>query len=217
QQTLEDLLLNHPLDCPVCDKAGECLLQDYSYQFGRSTSRMIDPKNTPPNKPYIGDNVTLFTDRCILCSRCVRFTWEISGTAVLPAVRGALRAAAQRYSGSVVGVVSPFLTCEEAYLFARFNKGLSGQARLALGPVPVIGEDDTYPKDRKGRPVQPVKFTIRAEKCPNKRGVQEVLKHFQREVISFDAVVNDAAAGRVKALYLSASYARRRGGWVDEQ
>jgi len=42
--------------------------------------------------------------------------------------------------------------------------------RLALGPVPKIGEDDTYPKDRKGRPVEPVKFTIRAEKCPNRRG-----------------------------------------------
>src|SRR5580704_22252 len=50
QQTLEDILLNHPLDCPVCDKAGECLLQDYSYRFGRSTSRMIDEKNQPPNK-----------------------------------------------------------------------------------------------------------------------------------------------------------------------
>src|SRR5690242_8343963 len=86
QQTLEDLLLNHPLDCPVCDKAGECLLQDYSYGFGRAQSRMIDLKNTPPNKPYIGDNVTLLTDRCIMCSRCVRFTREISGTAELQVI-----------------------------------------------------------------------------------------------------------------------------------
>src|SRR5690349_18422931 len=82
-QTLEDILLNHPLDCPVCDKAGECLLQDYTFNFGKAQSRMIDEKNTPPNKPYIGDNVTLFTDRCIMCSRCVRFTREISGTAEL--------------------------------------------------------------------------------------------------------------------------------------
>src|SRR6516165_6805077 len=81
--TLEDLLLNHPLDCPVCDKAGECLLQDYSYHYGNAQSRMIDLKNTPPNKPHIGANVTLFTDRCIMCSRCVRFTREISGTAEL--------------------------------------------------------------------------------------------------------------------------------------
>ena len=83
QQTLEGLLLNHPLDCPVCDKAGECMLQDFSYRYGKSTSRMIDDKNHPPNKDYIGERITLFTDRCIMCSRCVRFTREISGAAEL--------------------------------------------------------------------------------------------------------------------------------------
>src|SRR6516164_4055199 len=82
-QTLEGILLNHPLDCPVCDKAGECMLQDYSYRYGHAQSRMIDEKNTPPNKPYIGNNITLFADRCIMCSRCVRFTREIAGTAEL--------------------------------------------------------------------------------------------------------------------------------------
>src|SRR5947209_10341791 len=82
-QTLEGLLLNHPLDCPVCDKAGECKLQDFSYEYGKSTSRMVDPKNTPPNKPEISSTITLFTDRCIMCTRCVRFTREISGTSEL--------------------------------------------------------------------------------------------------------------------------------------
>src|SRR5438445_1525238 len=86
EQTLEGLLLNHPLDCPVCDKAGECMLQDFSYGFGRSTSRMIDDKNRPPNKHHIGPHISLFTDRCIMCSRCVRFTREISGTAELQVV-----------------------------------------------------------------------------------------------------------------------------------
>src|SRR5437868_36420 len=86
EQTLESLLINHPLDCPVCDKAGECQLQDFSYNYGRSQSRMIDEKNTPPNKPHISDTITLFTDRCILCSRCVRFTREISGTAELQVI-----------------------------------------------------------------------------------------------------------------------------------
>ena len=84
--TLEGLLLNHPLDCPVCDKAGECKLQDFSYEFGRSESRMIDQKNTPPNKPDIGSTITLFTDRCIMCTRCVRFTREVSGTAELTVI-----------------------------------------------------------------------------------------------------------------------------------
>jgi NADH-quinone oxidoreductase subunit G len=86
EQTLESLLVNHPLDCPVCDKAGECQLQDFSYNFGRSQSRMVDQKNTPPNKPNLSDSISLFTDRCILCSRCVRFTREISGTAELQVV-----------------------------------------------------------------------------------------------------------------------------------
>src|SRR5438309_5911327 len=85
-QTLEALLINHPLDCPVCDKAGECLLQDFSYNFGNSQSRMIDEKNTPPNKPYISDTITLFADRCIMCTRCVRFTREISGQAELQVI-----------------------------------------------------------------------------------------------------------------------------------
>src|SRR5262245_50310917 len=266
EQTLEGILLNHPLDCPVCDKAGECMLQDFSYGFGRAQSRMIDEKNTPPNKPYIGDNVTLFTDRCIMCSRCVRFTREVSGTAelqvinrgehseidifpgeplnnklatnvvdlcpvgalcskdflykhrvwnlktqesvcpdcstgcsihldgnknivyrlrprynpqaqgyfmcddgrlgyhyvnskerfvrplarrdrvlthapwgeVIPPIRSSFKAAAERVPDQVVGVLSPFLTCEEAFLLARWLKGLSRQVKLALGPVPVV-------------------------------------------------------------------------------
>jgi NADH-quinone oxidoreductase subunit G len=344
-QTLEDLLLNHPLDCPVCDKAGECMLQDYTYGFGHARTRMIDEKNTPPNKPGIGPNVTLFTDRCVMCSRCVRFTREISGTAELQIINrghhseidvfpgeplnnklasnvvdlcpvGALcskdflykhrvwnlktqesvcpdcstgcsvhvdgnknivyrlrprdnpqaqghfmcddgrlgyhyinsrerflrpmqrrdgqaaalawpeavatirkefKAAAQKDGAAVVGVLSPFLTCEEALLLSKFLKGLSGQVRLALGPVPTVGEDDTYPKDRKGRPVEPVKFTIRAEKCPNRRGVEEVLKHFQGDVIGFEQVVRDAGDGKVQALYLTAGYPPRPNSWIGEE
>jgi NADH-quinone oxidoreductase subunit G len=342
--SLEALLLNHPLDCPVCDKAGECMLQDNSYHHGRAQSRMIDEKNTPPNKPHIGNNVTLFTDRCIMCTRCVRFTREISGEAelqvthrghheeidifpgiplnnklasnvvdlcpvgalcskdflykqrvwylktqnsvcadcstgcsiyldgnknivyrlrprdnpqaqgyfmcdegrlgyhyvnaperftfpqmragqglvratwvdTLRGVRQELKSAVQRDASSVVGVLSPFLTCEEAYLLAKYLKGLSGQVRLALGPVPIVGEDDTYPKDRRGNPTQPVKFTIRAEKCPNRRGVEEVLRHFQGDVVPFDEIVRSAESGQVQAVYLTAGYPPRPGGWVSE-
>jgi NADH-quinone oxidoreductase subunit G len=344
-QTLESLLLNHPLDCPVCDKAGECMLQDFSYEFGRSQSRMIDDKNTPPNKPYIGDNVTLFTDRCIMCSRCVRFTREISGTAelqiihrgnhseidifpgeplnnklasnvvdlcpvgalcskdflykqrvwnlktresvcadcstgcsihldgnknivyrlrprvnpkaqghfmcdegrlgyhylnsierftrpmarrdgklipgpwseVVPEIRKAFRSAAEKSGDKVAAVLSPFLTCEEAYLLAKFFKSLSKSVTLALGTVPIVGQDDTYPKDRHGRPVQPVKFTIRAEKSPNRRGVEAVLRHFQGNVVSFDNVVQAARERQVQALYLAAGYPPRPGGWVSAE
>ena len=342
--SLEALLLNHPLDCPVCDKAGECMLQDNSYHHGRAQSRMIDDKNMPPNKPHIGNNVTLFTDRCIMCTRCVRFTREISGEAELqvthrghheeidifpgiplnnklasnvvdlcpvgalcskdflykqrvwylktqnsvcadcstgcsiyldgnknivyrlrprdnpqaqgyfmcddgrlgyryvnaperftwPRIQGAqgpvratwadairglrhdLGSTVQRDASSVVGVLSPFLTCEEAYLLAKYLKSLSGQVRLALGPVPVVGEDDTYPKDRRGKPTEPVKFTIRAEKCPNRRGVEEVLRHFQGDVVSFDDIMRSAEGGQVQGVYLAAGYPPRPGGWISE-
>src|SRR5262245_32782269 len=282
-QTLEGLLLNHPLDCPVCDKAGECKLQDFSYEYGHATSRMIEPKNTPPNKPEISSKIALFTDRCIMCSRCVRFTREISGQAelqiinrgshaeidifpgeplehklagnvvdlcpvgalgskdflykqrvwylkptdsvcpncstgcsvhldankdvvfrlrarenpqaqgyfmcddgrygyhyanskerlarplarqgdkqaptswkeLLPALRRDLADIAGSKPAQVAAVFSPFLTCEDAYLLAKYFKGLSNEVRLVLGPVPTVGEDDAYPKDRRGKPSQP--------------------------------------------------------------
>src|SRR3954447_15642987 len=82
KQVMEYLLINHPLDCPVCDQAGECLLQDYSYQYGRSQSRFEEDKAKKPKKD-VGDNVYLYADRCIMCTRCVRFTREVSGTSEL--------------------------------------------------------------------------------------------------------------------------------------
>jgi NADH-quinone oxidoreductase subunit G len=332
--TLEGLLLNHPLDCPVCDKAGECKLQDYSFEYGRSETRLVDEKNQPPNKPELSSKITLFTDRCIMCTRCVRFTREISGTAELQvASRGhhseidvfpgeplenklagnvvdlcpvgalgskdflykqrvwylksedsvcpncstgcsihldtnkdvifrlrprenpksqgyfmcdegrygyhyansterlnrplarksgklvpiAYAEAVQhlqdefgdhvrRHPGAVWAVLSPFLTVEEAYLAAKWLKERSRQVKLALGFVPVIGQDDTYPKDRRGRPLTPVKFTIRAEKCPNRRGVEEVLRHFQGELIQFPKALDAAKKGEAKAVFLTGGY-----------
>jgi len=76
---MEFLLINHPLDCPVCDQAGECTLQDFSYQFGRGHSRFTDQKVKQPKKD-LGPNVYLYSDRCILCTRCVRFADEVAGT-----------------------------------------------------------------------------------------------------------------------------------------
>src|SRR4028118_635112 len=82
KQVMEYLLINHPLDCPVCDQAGECYLQDYSYQYGRSQSRFEEDKVKNPKKD-VGDNIMLYSDRCIMCTRCVRFTREVSGTSEL--------------------------------------------------------------------------------------------------------------------------------------
>lgn len=76
---LEFLLLNHPIDCPICDKAGECKLQDYSYEHGRDYSRFVETKKVP-RKRDLGPTIMLYPSRCIMCSRCVRFCEEISGT-----------------------------------------------------------------------------------------------------------------------------------------
>lgn len=338
-QTLESILLNHPLDCPVCDKAGECKLQDYSYNYGNSESRMVDEKNTPPNKPDLGNNISLFTDRCIMCSRCVRFTREISGTAelhvvnrgshaeidvfpteplnnklasnvvdlcpvgalaskdflythrvwnlktqdsvcagcstgcsihldtnknvvyrlrprenpnaqgyfmcddgrlgyhyvnssnriskphmksdsgadlsswkdILPALRADLNAVASKNPSGIAVMLSPFLTVEEGFLLATFIKSISPKSKLVLGPVPVIGEDDHYPKSR-GSVAPNVKFTIRNEKCPNKKGIEQIIKHFEGDVI----LVSDYLSKNTpEALFIAAGYQGEEVSWFD--
>ncbi|MFH1745595.1 MAG: 2Fe-2S iron-sulfur cluster-binding protein [Planctomycetota bacterium] len=79
---MEYYLLNHPLDCPVCDKAGECYLQDYTEQYSSATSRMVEQKQKNPKKD-IGPHTLLYSDRCVLCKRCTRFVAEIAGTGEL--------------------------------------------------------------------------------------------------------------------------------------
>lgn len=339
--TLEYLLLNHPLDCPVCDQAGECGLQDYSYEYGRGYSRLQEPKNIKPDKDYIGDQITLFTDRCIMCTRCVRFTREISGTAelqvvsrgtyeeidifpgepcnnklagnvvdlcpvgalcskdflyeqrvwwlnsknsvcpgcstgcsirvdqnkdvlyrlkprenpqaqgsfmcdegrfgwkyihsdqrlklpeqrtgaqtvsknwdvVLPALRNALKEAVLRAPNKFAAVISPWATVEEAYLLATYARKLSPTAKLAIGPVRVVGEDDLYPKDVHGNPTTPTKFTIRAEKCPNRRGVEAVIKQIQGSVIEFKDLLNQVSSGGIEALFVLGGDPE---GWISD-
>jgi NADH-quinone oxidoreductase subunit G len=74
---MEFLLINHPLDCPICDQAGECKLQEQSTGYGRGYSRYIEQKNVKPKRTQLGPRVTLDDERCILCSRCIRFCKEI--------------------------------------------------------------------------------------------------------------------------------------------
>ncbi|MFL5599391.1 MAG: molybdopterin-dependent oxidoreductase [Gemmatimonadaceae bacterium] len=74
---LEMLLINHPLDCPICDQSGECELQDYTYQEGRADSRYREPKRFNPAEDFGGD-VIYVPNRCILCTRCVRFMDDVA-------------------------------------------------------------------------------------------------------------------------------------------
>lgn len=341
--TLEFLLLNHPLDCPVCDQAGECDLQDFSYKYGRGYSRMKDEKNLKADKDHIGEQIALFTDRCVMCTRCVRFTREVSGTgelqvinrgaaeeidifpgkpvnnklagnvvdlcpvgalcskdflykqrvwflkeansvcpgcstgcsinishnkgvvyrltprfnpeaqghfmcdegrfgfkhihaanrlkaplvkvgetqtpvewdAVLPRLKKELTEAATKHGNKFAAVLSPYLTVEEAYLAASFFKGLNDKVQLVLGPVPLVGDDDLYPKDHKGKPPakpEQVKFTIRNEKCPNMRGVVPVLDHFEDELLEFEDFLKQLGAGKFSAAFMIGGY---HNDWVD--
>jgi NADH-quinone oxidoreductase subunit G len=76
---LESLLINHPLDCPVCDQAGECKLQEYSVEYGQAQSRFVEPKVHKPKAVDLGPRIVLDAERCILCTRCIRFTKDIAG------------------------------------------------------------------------------------------------------------------------------------------
>jgi NADH-quinone oxidoreductase subunit G len=87
---LEFLLINHPLDCPICDRGGECPLQDQTYRHGPGSSRYVEPKRTYEKALEISDLVVLDRERCVLCWRCVRFCDEISGDQFIQLVdRGA--------------------------------------------------------------------------------------------------------------------------------
>lgn len=288
---MEYLLINHPVDCAICDQAGECHLQDYSYQYGRGQARFQEQKIKQPKKD-VGPHVLLYSDRCIMCTRCVRFTREVTGTGELivdgrgameqidvfpgkaldnelsanvidlcpvgalldkdflfqqrvwfltktpsidgitasgdnisiehnkgviyrikprtnlavnrwwitdevrygwkfvhsedrlrvPFVKGeepfemteaplayeaAYAAINERFGSAkrVAAMLSPMLSCEDAYLLATYVLKHDPDALLAVGPVPYSGEDKTF-KDG---------FKMYAEKAPNARGVRRVL------------------------------------------
>ena len=305
QRTVMELfLINHPVDCPVCDQAGECWLQDYAYRYGRAESRFEEDKIKQPKKD-LGGNVLLYADRCIMCTRCVRFTKEVTGTGELmvggrgahseidvfpgvaldnpmagnvvdlcpvgalldkdflfqqrvwllqqtpsidgitasgdniwaehndgvvhrikprenmdvntwwisdeirhgwahvhdesrpkmPWLRGEspadLADAAEAWRDArdtalagleqakhITVMVSPMLTCEDAWHLATLARAIDSDAVLAVGPVPMDGEDQTFPGG----------YTIRAEKAPNARGVRRVLNALGGTVLEADAL-----------------------------
>src|SRR5437773_8147638 len=74
----EFLLINHPLDCPICDQAGECRLQSYESAYGQGYSRFLEEKVHSPKRYDIGRDVKFDAERCIKCTRCVRFCDEVS-------------------------------------------------------------------------------------------------------------------------------------------
>ncbi|NDC62612.1 MAG: ferredoxin [Planctomycetia bacterium] len=326
----EALLIDHPIDCPICDKAGECLLQDYHFEHGQA-ERRADLHPFTSRRRDVGPTVTLFVDRCIMCTRCVRFTREVSGTAELMVTsRGAkeeidvfpghpldnklsgnvvdlcpvgalgdkdflyqqrvwflkresnvcggcaagcsihtehnqdtvyrlkprenphvnrwwicdegrygwhhlhdqsrlLSAGRRRVGGrpddpfdavewaDVVGrlrddlkaagrlavAVSPMLTVEEAWMLCGIARSIDPEAFLAVGHVPRVGDDETFPGG----------FTIRAEKCPNRVGVEAVVALFDPAVRGWGDLVAHVSAGGADAAWITAAYPSP---WIDE-
>jgi NADH-quinone oxidoreductase subunit G len=334
QAVMEYLLINHPLDCPVCDQAGECLLQDYSYQYGRGESRFEESKVKNPKKD-VGPNILLYSDRCIMCTRCVRFTREVSGTSELyvdgrgnkneidifpgvaldnpiasnvidlcpvgalldkdflfaqrvwflrqtPSIDGItasgdniwiehnqgevyrvkprenmavnrwwisdevrygwkhihadnrLRSPMRRQHGALIEddykrayedtiaglkaaaasgkrialLVSPNLTCEEAYALGTLAKLIDPQAIFGLGPVPFVGMDQSFPP---GAPDDKA-FKVYAEKAPNARGVQRVLGAIGQMVLDADAFYARVKQTDIGAIIATGNY---RHDWAD--
>jgi NADH-quinone oxidoreductase subunit G len=314
----EDLLIRHPVDCPICDKAGECSLQDYHFEHGRE-ERRADVMPFTSRRRELGETITLFVDRCVMCSRCVRFTREISGTSELMVInRGAHEEIdvfpghplANKLSGNVsdicpvgalgdrdflyqqrvwfmkshdnvcancstgcsirvdenqdkiyrlkprenphvnqwwmcdegrygwkhvhdttrvtaprkrdasgayvslewsqliadldaklrgkkiAAVISPMLTVEEAYLLIKYVKSIDANALLALGHVPVVGQDETFKNG----------FTIHAEKCPNKRGIEKLLSALGGDVVTWEDLPRRLAPGAFDALWVTGGY-----------
>lgn len=111
--------------------------------------------------------------------------------------------AALRGAGRLAAVISPFLTVEEAYLLCTLVRRLDAEAWLVLGPVPTVGEDERFPKG----------FTISAEKCPNRRGVEAVLSHFARPIVAFADFLPELDRDTVGGVWVSGGY---RSDWIDE-
>ncbi|UCC72665.1 MAG: (2Fe-2S)-binding protein [Gemmatimonadota bacterium] len=83
---IEFLLLNHPLDCPICDAAGQCMLQDYAHETGQLRRRAVEP-TVVLGRDHVTSEIVYFADRCILCTRCVRFMEEIAEEPVLQVIQ----------------------------------------------------------------------------------------------------------------------------------
>lgn len=96
---MEFILINHPLDCPICDEAGECKLQDYAYKYGTGESRFTEEKMHKPKRVPLGPYVMFDAERCILCSRCIRFCDEIAGESELTFTKRGDRVVIETFPG----------------------------------------------------------------------------------------------------------------------
>ncbi|MCP5060291.1 MAG: molybdopterin-dependent oxidoreductase [bacterium] len=96
---MELMLVNHPLDCPICDQAGECKLQDYAFEYGQMHTRTREPRRALKKRVDLGATIVFDQERCILCRRCVRFCREIPGTSELAITQRGDRSTVETFPG----------------------------------------------------------------------------------------------------------------------
>ncbi|MBI9113969.1 NADH-quinone oxidoreductase subunit G [Sanguibacter suaedae] len=114
QGVMELLLINHPLDCPVCDKGGECPLQNQAMSNGRPTSRFVDVKRTFPKPIAISTEILLDRERCVLCQRCTRFSKQIAGDAFIDLQKRGAMQQIGRFDPEVLGFADDAVALDAA-------------------------------------------------------------------------------------------------------
>jgi NADH-quinone oxidoreductase subunit G len=128
--TMEFLLVNHPLDCPICDQAGECKLQEYSVEYGQFASRFVEPKVHKPKQVDLGPRIMLDDERCILCSRCIRFTRDIVGDDALGIVQRGSHSTLTAYPGRAFDNLYTLNTVDLCPVGALTSKDFRFQMRV---------------------------------------------------------------------------------------
>jgi NADH-quinone oxidoreductase subunit G len=126
---LEYMLINHPLDCPICDKAGECDLQDYTYKYRQGHSRFEEEKQIRHTKD-LGPNIRLWGNRCIVCTRCVRFCEEVTGTGELCVVNRADHSVVDVFPGLPIDNPLSLNVVDLCPVGALIDKNFMYQARV---------------------------------------------------------------------------------------
>ena len=141
---LEYMLVNHPLDCPICDQAGECPLQIWTYKYGPEGSRFENQKRHKKKRVDLGPNVILDQERCINCTRCTRFTEEISGSCQLTIVGRGDKNYPDTPPGTTFDDPYSMNTIDICPVGALTSKQHRFQARVwEMAPVPGIDMNDS--------------------------------------------------------------------------
>jgi NADH-quinone oxidoreductase subunit G len=179
KDVLELLLAEHPLDCPICDKAGECKLQDYYGEHGLRAGRFAEPKEKREKKVDVGKGLVLDRERCILCTRCVRFLRNVTKTGELGVFERGVRAeigihegspVANDYSGNLVDICPVGAITDTDFRFKTrawfLDKRASVCPHCGRGCAVVVESVSGYPLGEGRRRV----FRIRAGENPAVNG-----------------------------------------------